>query len=59
MAKTKGRSDPYPGHDDYRAHADLHTLIEAEKIKRDPKRLKACMCKKREMHKDLSRVGSK
>lgn len=42
---------------EWRAEADLHTLIEAEKIKRDGKRLKAAMAKKREMEKTLKRVG--
>ena len=41
---------------DWKAEADLHTLIEAEKIKRDPSRLKAAMAKKREMQKTLAKV---
>lgn len=40
----------------WRAKDDLHTLIEAEKIKRDKDRLKAAMTMKREMKKDLERV---
>lgn len=42
---------------DWRAESDLHTLIEAEKIKRDQKRLRAAMKKRKEMEKDLDRVG--
>lgn len=62
MAKSK-RAAPSPamahtGHDDYMAEDDLRTLINAEKIKKDPKRCKAAMCKKREMAKHLSRIGS-
>ncbi len=43
---------------DWQAENDLRTLIEAEKIKGDPKRLKAAMAKKREMSKDLKNVGT-
>lgn len=42
---------------DWQAEGDLHTLIEAEKIKRDESRLKAAMKKKREMKKALDGVG--
>lgn len=42
---------------DWQAESDLRTLIEAEKVKSDPKRLKAAMKKKREMKKDLDNVG--
>lgn len=42
---------------DWRAENDLNTLIEAEKIKRDKKRLAAAMKKKREMKQDLQNVG--
>lgn len=38
---------------DWRAKEDLHTLIEAEKIKQDSGRLKAAMAKKRELKKAL------
>jgi len=41
---------------DWRAEDDLRTLVAAEKIKRDPKRLKAAMAKKREMKKDLDAI---
>lgn len=42
---------------DWKAEHDLNTLIEAEKIKKDSKRLKAAMAKKREMKKNLETVG--
>lgn len=42
---------------DWRAEHDLQTLIEAEKIKADPKRLKAAMAHKRKMQKSLDKVG--
>ncbi len=38
---------------DWQAEHDLNTLIDAEKIKRDPKRLKAVMAKKRDLQKAL------
>lgn len=41
----------------WRAESDLNALIEAEKIKNDPKRLKAAMKKKREMKKNLEEAG--
>lgn len=41
----------------WRAEEDLRTLIEAEKIKGDKKRLAAAMKKKREMTKALSKAG--
>lgn len=44
---------------DWQAQSDLQTLIEAEKIKRDPARLKAVMAKKREVEKALASVGKK
>jgi len=43
---------------EYRAQSDLETLIEAEKIKRDKKRLSAAMKKKREMKKNLEGAGA-
>lgn len=43
---------------DWQAQHDLQTLIEAEKIKRDKKRLAAAMKKKAELKKELERVGS-
>lgn len=42
--------------DDWKAESDLRTLIEAEKIKADPKRLRAAMKKKRETMKSLAKV---
>lgn len=41
---------------DWEAEHDLNTLIEAEKVKNDPKRLKAAMAKKRELSKALSKM---
>lgn len=41
---------------EWRAKDDLHTLIEAEKIKKDKPRLKAAMEKKREMAKNLAAI---
>lgn len=41
---------------DFQAEQDLRTLIEAEKVKGSPARLKAAMAKKREMQKALSNV---
>lgn len=38
---------------DFRAEGDLRTLIEAEKIKADPERLRAAMAKKKELQKAL------
>ncbi len=35
---------------EYKAEMDLRTMIEAEKIKMDPKRLKACMARKKKLH---------
>lgn len=44
---------------EYRAEMDLRTMIESEKIKQDPKRLKACMVRKRKLAKALaSLMGS-
>lgn len=41
---------------EWRADSDLRTLIEAEKIKADPERLKAAMKKRVEMKKALDTV---
>ena len=41
---------------EWRAEADLRTLIDAEKIKADPERLKAAMKKRAEMKKALDAV---
>jgi len=38
---------------DWRAEDDLRTLIEAEKIKQDPKRLKPAMAKKKALSQAL------
>ena len=42
---------------DWEAENDLRTLIEAEKIKRDKKRLAAAMKKRKAMKKDLDNIG--
>lgn len=39
------------------AQNDLETLIRAEKIKADPKRLKAAMAQKRKLKKAIDKVG--
>lgn len=41
---------------EWQAESDLRTLIEAEKIKKDQKRLKAAMQQKRKMKKALESV---
>lgn len=42
---------------EWRARQDLDTLIEAEKIKKDPARLKAVMARKKELLKSLDGVS--
>lgn len=42
---------------DWEAESDLRTLIDAEKIKLDPKRLAAAMRKKKKMVKALGEAG--
>ena len=42
---------------DWQAEQDLRTLIEAEQIKMDTVRLKACLKKKKEMKKALESMG--
>ncbi|WP_022727230.1 hypothetical protein [Fodinicurvata sediminis] len=44
---------------DWQAQHDLETLIRAEKIKQDKKRLQAAMKKKRELSKALEGMGDK
>lgn len=44
---------------DWQAQSDLSTLIEAEKIKADKKRLTAAMAKKRELKKAVDALGDK
>lgn len=44
---------------DWQAESDLRTLIEAEKIKGDKKRMQAAMKKKREMNQDLEKIGKR
>lgn len=45
-----------PAEKEWQAQADLQTLIEAEKIKRDKSRLRAAMTKKRELQRNLSKI---
>ncbi len=44
--------------DDWQAESDLNTLIEAEKIKKDPKRLKRAMKRKKMLEKALEDVAA-
>lgn len=44
---------------DWRAEDDLRTLIEAEKIKKDAKRIKAAMIKLRELKKAVNSIADK
>jgi hypothetical protein len=41
MAKRKSLSTAVPSENDWRAESDLSTLMEAEKIEKDPKRMAA------------------
>jgi len=54
----KGKVVAINEEDEWRAEDDLRTLISAEKIKGDKKRLAGVMKKKREMKKDLDNVGN-
>ena len=57
MAKKKDTTAAIPAEEaEWRADSDLRTLIEAEKIKRDPKRLRAAMRKRREMQSELKAI---
>lgn len=42
MAKKSGAISMTTADSDWRVQSDLNTLIEAEAIEKDPKRLKAC-----------------
>jgi len=44
---------------DYQAEADLRTLVEAEKIKKDPARKKAAMEKRKAMMANLEKIEAK
>lgn len=44
---------------EYKAEMDLRTMIEAEKIKQDPKRMKACMARKKKLYKALMSIMGK
>jgi hypothetical protein len=52
--KTSGPKEP--DMDDYRSESDLRALIEAEKIKKDPKRFRSAMSKRDEMRGHLASV---
>lgn len=41
---------------EYNAEMDLRSMIETEKIKNDPKRLKACMARKKKLEKALDSI---
>lgn len=41
---------------EYSAEMDLRSMIEAEKIKNDPKRLKACMARKKKLAMALANI---
>lgn len=57
MAKTLAADKDWEKQEqEWQAENDLRTLIDAEKIKRDPKRLKAAMAKRKEMKKDLDAI---
>lgn len=44
--------------DDWRAESDLHTLMEAEKIKRDPKRLAKAQALAKKKMMDVAAVAA-
>lgn len=48
-----------PDDKDWQAESDLRTLIDAEKIKADPARLKAAMAKQGELKKALKSMEAK
>ncbi len=50
--------DDKKGMEEYQADCDLRCLIEAEKVKRDPKRMKAAMALKAKKMKELKSLGS-
>lgn len=41
---------------EWRAESDLNTLVEAEKIRKDPARIKAVKARKKELEKSLKSV---
>jgi hypothetical protein len=41
---------------DRKAEMDLHLLMEAEKIKRDPERFESAMARKKAMQKELEQI---
>ena len=57
--KGKGKAVPMAvGDNDWQAEDDVRTLVQAEKIKADPKRMKRAMAKKKEMQKNLAAIGN-
>lgn len=56
MARIK--SSPIYNEKDWQAEADCRTLMDAEMIRRDPKRLAAAQKLAREKLQDLASVGS-
>lgn len=56
MGKGVGMASLSQREKDWQAENDLNTLIEAEKIKKDPARLKAVMARKKELQKALDGV---
>lgn len=56
MAKAAAASIGMPDDKQWMAESDLRTLIEAEKIKADPERIKAAMKKRDEMKKALGAI---
>lgn len=41
----------------WRAQGDLHTLVEAERIKKDPERIKAAMAEKKKQMAAMKAIG--
>lgn len=56
MAKGQNAVSQVAEENDWMAENDLRTLIDAEKIKADPKRMKAAMKKQTEMKKALEKI---
>lgn len=56
MASKTAVSAGMPDDKQWMAESDLRTLIEAEKIKADPERIKAAMKKRDEMKKALGAI---
>lgn len=56
MAKATVTASPFEDKS-WQAESDLRTLIDAEKIKGDPARMKAAMAKASEMKKAVTAIG--